>query len=183
MRQWIAAGLVVVVLTMWVANADAAYKGRVVDAETKEPIEGVVVIMEWDYLQFNIMPHAFVFAGAVETLTDKEGRFSLSRWWSFNPWKTLTSRNHLTIFKSGYEPITGGAWDYLLEEEWHMPKGTIVLKVEDGEPVLLLKKFSDIEHRRESLGSVTHRPTKNNLLLKEINKERQFFGLEPIPIR
>jgi hypothetical protein len=87
-KRWIVRGLqgyLLYVLVMVVVSILAAYKGRIVDAETKEPMEGVVVFMEWDYLQFNIMPHYTAFAGAVETLTDKDGKFSLPWWWSLIP--------------------------------------------------------------------------------------------------
>jgi hypothetical protein len=174
-RQWIAVGLVVIALAMWVTDVDAAYKGRIVDAETKEPIEGVVVFMKWSYLEFDIMPHAHAFVDARETLTDKEGRFSLPGWWSFNPWRTLTRRNLVTIFKSGYEPIIGGPWNALLELEWGMPKGTFIWKMEDDEPVILLRKFKSIEgikDNKKSRGAMPSVPDeKMRLLRSEMDKE------------
>lgn len=183
MSLWIRAGILVMVLSLGATTSWAAYKGQIVDADTKEPIEGVVVFMEWSYLEFNLMPHAHKFAGAYDTLTDTEGRFSLQRWWSLNPWRLMFADNLLTIFKSGYEPIGGGSWWSLLEYEWGADKGTFIWKLEDGNPVILLKKVSDIEQRKINMERIDYSPTKNNLLKKEINKERQFFGFEPLTIK
>ena len=164
------------------APVAAAYKGQIVDAETKEPVDGVVVFMEWSYLQFNLMPHSHAFAAAYETLTDKDGRFSLPGWWSLNPWRMMTGDHLITIFKGGYEPIVSGSgvWRAWTAEENGVPKSPNVWKIEKGRPVILLKKVSDREQRMRAMDRVDYRATKDNLMLKEINKERQFFGLEPI---
>ncbi|MFQ5598533.1 MAG: carboxypeptidase-like regulatory domain-containing protein [Nitrospiria bacterium] len=182
MRSVLRTGMIVLIFFAGAMEASAAYEGRVVDAETKEPVAGVVVLMEWSTLEFNLMPHNHVFAEAHETLTDEEGRFSLPRYWSFNPWKLLFTDNILTIFKSGYAPITGGAWWTLLEYEWGADKGKFIWKIEDGKPVLLLKKASDREQRLRNMRRVRRSPTKEDLMTKEINKEREFFGFEPFTI-
>lgn len=172
-----------IVLVLCAVEVRAAYEGQIVDAETKEPIEGVVVFMKWSYLEFSLMPHAHKFADAYETLTDSEGRFSLRRFWSFNPWKLAFAANLLTIFKSGYEPVGRGSWGALLQYEWGAKEGSIIWKVEGGDPVILLKKVSDMEQRKKNMSRVDYRLTKDNLLLGEINKDRQILGFDPIPTK
>lgn len=175
MSLWIRAGILGLVLSLGATTSWAAYRGQVVDADTKEPIEGVVVVMAWSYLQFSLMPHAHEFAEAYETLTDTEGRFSLPRWWSLNPWKLAFADNSLTIFKSGYEPVIGGSWWALLEYEWGADKGSIVWKSEDGQPVILLRKFRTLQEMSESdkkRGAFPSAPDeKMKLLRRELDKE------------
>ena len=84
------------------------YNGKIVDDETKEPIEGVVIFIEWVKL------HAFAgstFIDGQETLTDKNGEFYISGIWVLNPWKRLTSEAIMVIYKSGYQGATA-RWFY-----------------------------------------------------------------------
>jgi hypothetical protein len=182
--KWVVALMLILIFPLGWTDAEAGYRGPfegwIVDAETKEPIEGVVVFVDWVQAH---MDSGRTDVDVAETLTDAEGYFIIPTWWSFNPWKNFTTEGLVTIFKSGYEPILGGPWNALLEREWGMPKGTYIWKIENGQPVILLKKVLDIDQRRKNEGLVDiGRPTKDHLLLKEINKERQFLGLKPIPI-
>ena len=63
------------------ASADGPYRGKVIDAETKEPIEGAVVVVVWvnEVLKFySGWPKAETrFAETKEALTDKNGEFSI----------------------------------------------------------------------------------------------------------
>lgn len=78
----------------------------VIDAETKKPLEGVVVTANWDLEEGTLGGNRS--AGqlmVMETVTDKNGRFAFSAW---GPKLALTSHlvNHdpqMLLFKSGYE--------------------------------------------------------------------------------
>jgi len=167
--KWVA--LVGVAVFGLVTHAHAAYEGQIVDAETKEPIAGVVVFMSWSQAHID---QGHTFEDAFEIRTDQEGRFSLPRYWSWNLWKTATTENLVTIFKSGYEPIVGSSWQAMLKNEWGAPKGSIVWKMEKGRPVILLKKAGpDLKERRSNLGGVggSEPPEKKPLLREEIAKE------------
>lgn len=77
--------------------------GKIVDTETKDPIEGVVVFIEWDQKRAGILGAGTIMRYAQETVTDKNGDFSLPGVWVFNPWRYLTIEAHIYIYKSGYE--------------------------------------------------------------------------------
>jgi hypothetical protein len=80
-------------------NYRGPFEGRVVDTETREPIEGAVVFVEW-YIN-----HAFsrpTFYDTAEVLTDKDGRFYIKKKWSLNPWWNLVMDSHVIVVKAGY---------------------------------------------------------------------------------
>jgi hypothetical protein len=85
----------------------AEIKGQVVDADTKEPIEGVVVVAKWELYCANPVDgsHCKVLH-VYEAVTDKEGRYSMPSWGpKMRPRKTyLTHFDPYTLyFKKGYE--------------------------------------------------------------------------------
>lgn len=85
------------------AVAAGPWKAQVVDADTGEPLEGVVVLMYW-------IKYTGSFAGwaggefydAEEVVTGPDGRFVVpSRWvFTLNPFKKVT--RGMVIFKPGY---------------------------------------------------------------------------------
>ena len=71
--------------------------GTVVDAENGEPVEGAVVVFEWSQAKGVIgMTHTDTYK-IVETVTDKNGKFSVPR--VLNP---LVSAPYFVIYKKGY---------------------------------------------------------------------------------
>lgn len=158
------------------------YQGKVIDAETKDPIEGAVVFVEWYEVHFFA---GSTFIDAQETLTDKNGEFYLSGIWIFNPWKRLGSEGRLVIYKSGYQAIETGAW-----KKWKTfePPLWYVLKIEEGKPVFIVKEMLDPEERRKNIpgepsvpdGKYHHLKKKWTLLRKEINKERKLLGFDEL---
>jgi len=86
-----------------VASADGPYSGKVIDAETKEPIEGAVVVFVWMKRVNLLVQNRQMYEAAKETMTDKNGEFKLSGYTLTNifayfgvqpPW--------IIIFKPGY---------------------------------------------------------------------------------
>ncbi len=174
MNRW-GLGLVLALgwlLTLPPGSALAAYKGWVVDAETHEPVEGVVVFIE--FVQSHFMAGR-TYVDAAEVLTDKDGYFAVpDKSWSVNLWKMLHTDTIVTIFKSGYAPIVGN-WNGLVENEGGMPKGTFIWKMDQGKPYILLKKANpDLKKRLSDLGNASTSgvpPEKKELLDKEVEKE------------
>src|SRR4030067_756890 len=157
------------------------FEGSIVDAETKEPIEGVVVLFEW--LQSRLFGNA-IFIDVQEALTDKDGKFYIPGIWVLQPWRRLNTAASVFIYKSGYGSTSAamgqmsGLWDALLEIEWGAQKGTFIWKLENDKPVLMLKKLTMEERKKygtPGTGNIPHE--KKKLLIQEINKERTFFKL------
>lgn len=165
---------------LWMGSAtpvQAWYEGRIVDADTKEPIAGVVVFMEWLKSQFPGEGRYYV--DAFETLTDEQGRFSLPRHWTWNLWTMAMLSHEIIIFKSGYEPFEAGRWWELTAKEKGKPKDPDVWKIERGLPVIMLKKVvletgEDYRKQRERMGFVGPGggPAEKSVLLRrEIERE------------
>jgi len=79
--------------------------GQVVDAETGQPIEGVVVVAQW--ILFQVGSGHGPRLQIIETVTDKDGKYAFSAWGPkpHAPFTELVDRDpEILIFKSGYEP-------------------------------------------------------------------------------
>lgn len=102
--------LVILILLSFAVNSNASwlvfhkpeYKGKVVDIETNEPIEGAVVVVIYRKLQMAIGDSVDMAIDAREALTNKSGEFTFPSYSTFiNP---LSSGNpvQFIIFKPGY---------------------------------------------------------------------------------
>lgn len=90
----------------WIFYHDGPYRGKVVDADTGQPIEGAAVLGEW-HLETYASPGGpvGVYCDVQETLTDKNGEFVVPTAWCLSPWPfTKMGRPAgFVIFKPGYE--------------------------------------------------------------------------------
>jgi hypothetical protein len=102
--------LALILLTLSVA-ADAAEKfsaaaiaGRVVEARSGIPLEGVIVVVNWGLLDASGLPVRQL--AVAEVLTDPNGRFTIPAWGP-KPAPTATALDHaapqLLLFKEGYQ--------------------------------------------------------------------------------
>ncbi len=94
-------------LAGWIDPAAAAgpWRGQVVDAETGKPLEGVVVLAQWDKLSPGRSTAARDFYDVDEVVTDADGRFVIParRVLTVNPFVSLDGPI-LHMFKPGYGP-------------------------------------------------------------------------------
>ena len=92
------------------SSRGVAYHGKVVDAETGEPIEGAVVVVAWHKKPFLAMDSPQYFHNAREVLTDAEGKFSVdaSPGIDWNPLTYILKDPSIAIFKPGYGPFPTG---------------------------------------------------------------------------
>lgn len=85
------------------ALAEAGYRGpfegKVVDAETQEPLSNTVIHVRWSKRHFSSGP---TFYDTAEVRTDAEGKFFIPRKWAWNPWTLFSLDSMVTIFKAGY---------------------------------------------------------------------------------
>lgn len=88
------------------------FSGRVVDADTKQPLEGVIVVASWQ-LQGRLGRGVGVLY-STESVTDHDGRFSMPAWGPLEvtahadgeslPARMSPNEPALFLFKPGYEP-------------------------------------------------------------------------------
>ena len=155
-------------------SLDGNYKGRVVEEESREPLEGAVVTAVWYYVCPSVAGPKDHFYHAYETVTDEEGNF-------FIPGKGIRlfvdlDPVNVYVFKAGYSYLRSG-WDSLKE-------GLIIrdkIQWEGKRAIIPLRKLTD----EDSLDSwIPSRPTispdKMRLLTLEVNKARIAKGLRPL---
>lgn len=115
-RRWLIIGisvglLILVILAVrngHIFYADGSYHGKVIDKETKQPIEGAAVLAVWRKETPMIAHLMITYYDAQETLTDAEGNFTIPGivGGSLNPLAKI--REPLfTIFKPGYAAYGG----------------------------------------------------------------------------
>jgi hypothetical protein len=80
-RKWkiILIGLILILfIVIFIQASDRTYQGRVIDAETKEPIEGAVVVAEWWEEKGAFFGSLERLRDVKETLTDRDGKWSIT---------------------------------------------------------------------------------------------------------
>lgn len=155
---------------------DGPYQGKVIDADTGEPIEGVVVVGIWDRIHPNVAGWNSEFYDAVETMTDKNGEFYIK---GLGPlFFSNIEEMSILIFKTGYDHIGHCLWKSL--------KVDLILKQKitwNGDvAVIPLKRLTQKQSREYGVPSVGAKvpETKIELLIREINKWRKEQGFSPI---
>jgi hypothetical protein len=163
-----------------VGPADAAgpWRGQVVDAETGQPLEGVVVLAVWDKLSPGVMHPRREYHDVDEVVTDADGRFIIPerRVVTANPFVNLDGPN-LHMFKPGY-----GRWrDRGLPREFDRYD---MLRMMEKQVVVFDTR--QLASRKERLNALPSRPSgvsdsRIPGFVGALNEEREFLGLPPIP--
>jgi hypothetical protein len=161
---------------------EGTYRGRIVDAATREPLKGVVVLGVWNTETPSVGGGVQHYYDAREAVTDKNGDFSI-------PGHGVRILSNLLpmrpiIFKAGYAYV-----ECFWVNEWLNDERTCGVKVTwDGKiPVIPLRKLSPEQRysqrydpRYSHPGPPSDAPyEKVKFLLKEINKDRIERGLKP----
>ncbi len=100
---------------------DGPYWGKVVDADTGDPIAGANVMAKWKF-EYEVIKSSFSFADARETVTDDKGRFFLSpaRQIWFYPISDMYLEK-LCVYKPGYDshpPRMQRVWTDAEKKKW-----------------------------------------------------------------
>lgn len=168
--------LVILVGIGRVLYIDFPYRGKVIDKETKRPIEGAAVVAVWWKETPTFVQAIRSFYDAQETVTGQEGNFT-------TPWILGGSINPLpmirpplfTIFKPGYEAYIAGRFTSQINPASRWLRADVELR-----------RLTTREERLRNLGvhpgSEVPDETIPNLI-RLINIERVDLGLEPAYVR
>ncbi|MGD0884583.1 MAG: hypothetical protein ABSA46_06870 [Thermodesulfovibrionales bacterium] len=174
-------------------RVDGPYKGKVIDADTREPIEGVVVLGEWYRETPTAAGAVHRFYDAMETVTDKNGDFEIKGLGLLVLSNVIPM--DILIFKAGYEYIGIMPWRGLnsvgekaeYEESYDPINKTKVLKTiydnkrkviwEGDKAIIPLRKLT-MEERKSPPGPSSEAPfEKVRLMLKEMDRDDIERGL------
>ena len=145
------------------AGAAGPWKAQVVNAETGQPLEGVVVLMYW--IKYTGGPAGWAggeFYDAEEVVTGQDGRFVVpSRWvFTLNPFKKVFRQ--MVIFKPGYgqwELRDAKEWEKLSDWESKARRGEAWKQFEGDGVVMDLPPLKTREERLKFYGSFRGSPT------------------------
>ena len=154
--------------------------GKVVDAETGEPIEGAVVLIGIYTKSSSVGGWVWSFADAMETLTDSEGKFFIpsKRVNKFRGMSFWDRNCKITIFLPGYgaypdHPEAYSSWKY--KRSRYIP--------EKKQVSYYLPKLSTIEERKKNLSNILYpigTPNEKMTNFRRLeSEERVVVGLKP----
>jgi hypothetical protein len=96
------------------AHALGPWKAQVVDAETRQPLPGVVVVAVWKkYLPFEGTVGVFEYVDSIEEVTGGDGRFVIAERIFSDADRLILKEPDFYLFKPGY-----GQWRFQGEEGW-----------------------------------------------------------------
>ncbi|OGL46732.1 MAG: hypothetical protein A2W05_02175 [Candidatus Schekmanbacteria bacterium RBG_16_38_10] len=134
----------------------ATFKGKVIDADTKEPIEGAVVVASWSEERADIAGPTSRFKDVKETLTDNNGEWkiegpvgskesNIKSLFTFITGTYYARTPQFIIFKPGYWPYPEKfgfvAFPYIGEQRItkRTAEGTLLTIEEDLEGIVLVR--------------------------------------------
>jgi hypothetical protein len=156
-------------------------KGRVVDADTGQAIEGVIVVGRWEWRDA-FRGHSGITLANVgtavhvgEALTDRDGRFTLAPW---GPKAKVSGEMEANVpkllaFKSGYEPAQ--------QATTAKDEAAIRLKKSSGEPKDQAQKIADFQGRDVRGGLYWRQTLDANAMPRMIlalHREKERLGLD-----
>lgn len=161
------------------------WKGRIIDIETKEPLEGVVVLAVWDRAYRTLAGDNTYFYEAKEVLTDKEGRFEIPSYRPINllPIISYIKGPEFTVFKPGYLSLSGRYLDEnVIDNPAEFKRNEKIYKLAPG--VIELPKLKTRDERLGIISLPTSIPDdKMPKLIELMNKEAVDLGLKPTHLK
>lgn len=180
-------------MTLSVDAWAATFKGRVIDADTKQPIEGAVVVASWREERATPTGPTTRFKDVKESLTDKNGEWIIKgpRGWEMNDAMAIfsvvtgcyfTNPPEFIVFKPGYCSWPEGFFIKVCEGTIK-PEGND--KISEGVNVELLKLTRKVDRHRalpdyiSGEGKGVYAAIENQKkFIKLINEESRYLGLE-----
>jgi len=171
----------------WVIFHERFFKGKVIDSETKEPIEGAVIVAQY-YIRVLVPTGSHsVLTDVRETLTDKNGEFSIPSLTRFIHPLATGDKTFFLVWKPGYKKEEIRDSYFFTKEPGTVEnlavqteKGFEMKSVRLG--IVELKKAKTMEERRKEIPTrVGEFPDfrKQKEFIRLINEERILFGFKP----
>ena len=164
---------VILFIIFWPWAFLGSYKGKVIDADTKEPIEGAAVLVVYINFYPTVAGSISSAGDAQETLTDKNGEFKI-------PWKVnlygdakFMPDGEVIIFKPGYGVLPSHKRSTAVGENKSWPPAFKYVVYE-------IPKLKTREERKRNarMRSYDEIPYENRkIYIKTINEERRNLGL------
>jgi hypothetical protein len=186
MRKYRVLSIVILLVILCISSSPASaffkpYRGKVIDADTKEPIEGAVVAAIWirDVTHFPTGTTS-KFKKARETVTDKNGEFSIKTYhhYSLRPFSELNLE--WVIFKPGYASFSPGRYPQHPKVKWQLDSGKLFRPY----TVVEIPKLQTREERLKYLPIIPPSgviPAKKvPLLIHAYNSASVALGLRPV---
>jgi hypothetical protein len=168
----------------WLIYHEHELRGRILDIDTKQPIEGAVVVVE--YKKATIGLGAGTLDSTIdvrETQTNKDGIFKIPSYTTVIQPFSWQIPNTVIIFKPGYASLETLASNFIgqiatKEGTWPWSKDLKYRLSAAG--LLELPRLIGINERRLHMPSpITNFDyEKQNLLIKSLNEERSSLGLD-----
>jgi len=148
------------------------YYGKVVDAETKQPLEGASVLAVYYTQSYGPAGSISHYLDAQETMTDKNGEFKIPALnaVAFRSLQSFTPYAVFTIFKPGYGCYPTNKKVKLLKPNATLPEDT---SVSIGLPMLVSQ--NEKKDNLQKCDSDVPRAKQKNLMLL-LNQERKSLG-------
>lgn len=172
----------------WVVYHERSFKGRVIDAETKEPIEGAVVVAKYNARYIGPTGGHDTLIDVQEALTDKDGNFhmpSLTTLIYPLAWGTGTT---FLLWKPGYKAAEKNDWFFKEEPGTVVTRPVFTEKGLEPKPVRVgIVELERAKTREEREKALPHPITidssseykKQRQFISLINEERIYFGFQP----
>ena len=152
------------------------YLGKVVDAETKQPLEGAAVVVVYNTQHWGLAGSVTYYADAQETVTDKNGEFRIPsiRLYTLQILSGWEQHPRVTILKPGYGCYPTHKYAAPKFEYGSLPPNQYV--------TIELPKLITKEERLQNYGcypSESVPEVKYEKLFHLIQQEREDIGLDP----
>lgn len=157
----------------------APFSGKVIDAETKEPIAEAVVLAVYYMTSYTVAGSNSYLEDGQETLTDRNGEFRISRKRRWFVLQRGYPEGALVIFKPGYGvfPDHKESEAVGVNKSWPPPEKYIVYEI----PKLKTKS----ERRSNLPGAFSFKEIpyeRQEMFINVINKEAKIIGISPYPV-
>jgi hypothetical protein len=159
---------------------DGPWKGRIIDIDTKEPIQGAVIVAVWERVyRTPAGPNSYLYE-AKEVLTDKDRMFEIPAYRPVNllPLISYMRGPRFIIFKPGYLGLEEYLDENVVDRVVVLQERLRTYRLSPG-----LIEIPNLEKREERLRNIPGGPTdvgaqKLPLLFRAINEERKLLGLK-----